>query len=64
MANQSAPNVYETPRGETITLPGNVTKSDFIHLMELAAGMLENPDFQAKHRMSTAMLLRGLKGAT
>jgi hypothetical protein len=65
MPKKSAqPNVFETPRGETITLPGNVTKSDFLHLMELAAGMLENPSYQPQHRQSTALLLRGLMKST
>lgn len=64
MAGKSKPNVFEKPRGETITLPGNVTKSDFLHLMELAADMLENPSYQSQHRESTALLLRGLKQST
>jgi hypothetical protein len=65
MPKQASPaNVFDPPRGETITLPGNLTRSDFVQLMELAAAMIRNPDYQPQHREATALLLRGLMMST
>lgn len=44
--------------GDTITLPGNNTRSDFKHSIELAAQIIENPSaFKDSDKKSLAIVL-------